>query len=98
MNLIEFANPIGWWWAALALPIVAFYMLRVRLRRQPVSTMRFWDQVFEEKKNPHVVATVAALAVSAVAADIAVATCGRFGRPAVEWAEEPASTMGRDCR
>ncbi len=50
MNLIEFANPIGWWWAALALPIVAFYMLRVRLRRQPVSTMRFWDQVFEEKK------------------------------------------------
>lgn len=50
MNILEFANPFGWWWAALALPIVAFYILKVRLRRQPVSTMLFWDKVFDEKK------------------------------------------------
>lgn len=50
MNILEFANPFGWWWAALALPIIGFYILKVRLRRQPVSTMLFWDQVFDEKK------------------------------------------------
>lgn len=50
MSLLEFANPLGWWWAALALPIIAFYILKVRLRRQPVSTLLFWDRVFEEKK------------------------------------------------
>ncbi len=50
MNPFEFANPVGWWWAALAVPIIAFYILKVRLRRQPVSTMLFWDKVFDEKK------------------------------------------------
>ncbi len=50
MNLLEFANPLGWWWAAIALPIVAFYSLKVRLRRLPVSTMLFWDRVYDEKK------------------------------------------------
>ena len=50
MNILEFANPIGWWWLAVALPIIGFYILKVRLRRQPVSTMLFWDKVFDEKK------------------------------------------------
>lgn len=50
MNMLEFANPMGWWWAALALPILAFYILKVRLRRQSVSTLLFWDRVFDEKK------------------------------------------------
>jgi hypothetical protein len=50
LNILEFANPIGWWWAAIALPIIGFYILKVRLRRQPVSTMLFWDKVFDEKK------------------------------------------------
>ncbi len=50
MNILEFANPAGFWWAAVALPIVLLYVLKVRLRRQPVSTFLFWDQVFHEKK------------------------------------------------
>lgn len=50
MNLLEFANPWGWWWGLAALPIIAAYTLKVRLRRQPVSTMLFWDSIFEEKK------------------------------------------------
>lgn len=50
MNLIEFANPAGWWWAFIALPIIAFHMLRVRVKRQPVSTLLFWDRLFDEKK------------------------------------------------
>ena len=50
MNFIEFANPLGWWWAALAVPIIALYILKVRLRRQRVSTFLFWDRLFDEKK------------------------------------------------
>ena len=50
MNLLEFANPLGWWWAALAIPILLLYILKIRLRRQPVSTLLFWAQLFDEKK------------------------------------------------
>ena len=50
MNLFEFANPAGWWWVLLAIPIALLYILKIRLRRQPVSTLLFWDQLFDEKK------------------------------------------------
>ena len=36
--------------AGLAVPIVVFYILKVRLRRVPVLTLMFWQQIFEEKK------------------------------------------------
>jgi hypothetical protein len=47
MNL---ANPMGLIWASLVIPIVIFYILKIRLRRVPVSTILFWRQIFEEKK------------------------------------------------
>ncbi len=47
MNL---ANPAALIWATLAVPIVIFYILKIRLRRVPVSTILFWRQIFEEKK------------------------------------------------
>lgn len=47
MNLV---HPAALALGALALPIVAFYILKVRLRRVPVSTLLFWEQIFEEKK------------------------------------------------
>ena len=50
MNPFEFANPGGWWWILLAIPIALLYVLKIRLRRQSVSTLLFWDQVFDEKK------------------------------------------------
>jgi hypothetical protein len=50
MNLLEFANPGGWWWLLLAVPIALLYILKIRLRRQRVSTLLFWDQLFDEKK------------------------------------------------
>ncbi len=46
MNL---AVPWALAWIALAAPIVVFYILKVRLRRVPVSTTMFWRQIFEEK-------------------------------------------------
>jgi hypothetical protein len=47
MNL---ANPAALIWAALAVPIVIFYILKIRLRRAPVSTMLFWRQIYDEKQ------------------------------------------------
>jgi hypothetical protein len=48
MNL---ANPSALLWAGLAFAIAVFYLLKVRLRRLPVSTNLFWQQVFEEKRH-----------------------------------------------
>ena len=37
-------------WAALAVPIVVFYILKIRLRQVPVSTTIFWQQIYDEKR------------------------------------------------
>lgn len=47
MSLI---HPSALAWLALAIPIVIFYILKIRLRRVPVSTILFWQQIFEEKQ------------------------------------------------
>ncbi len=47
---MNFANPTALALAALAIPIIVFYILKVRLRRVPVSTVMFWQQIFEEKQ------------------------------------------------
>jgi hypothetical protein len=46
---MSFAAPIAFILAALAAPIVVFYVLKVRLRRVPVSTNLFWKQIYDEK-------------------------------------------------
>src|SRR3954447_12598723 len=47
MNL---ANPTALLWALLAVPVVVFYVLKIRLKRVPVSTVIFWRQLFDEKR------------------------------------------------
>ena len=46
---MSFALPIAFTLAALTLPIVALYILKVRLRRVSVSTNLFWKQIYDEK-------------------------------------------------
>ncbi len=46
---MSFALPTAFLLAAIALPIVGLYILKVRLRRVPVSTNLFWHQIFDEK-------------------------------------------------
>ena len=48
---MTFDSPGSLFWLALAVPIVVFYILKIRLRRQPVSTVMFWKQVLDEQ-NP----------------------------------------------
>ena len=46
---MSFSNPAAIIWALLAIPIVIFYILKIRMRRVPVATTMFWQQVFDEK-------------------------------------------------
>lgn len=47
MNLL---HPLALAWLGLVVPIVIFYILKIRMRRVPVSTILFWRQIFEEKQ------------------------------------------------
>src|SRR4029079_15942634 len=46
---MSFLAPWAWFFALLAAPIIVFYILKIRLRRIPVATTIFWQQVFDEK-------------------------------------------------
>src|SRR5215207_3519798 len=47
---MSLANPFSLWWLLLVIPVVVFYVLKIRLKRVPVSTVIFWRQLFDEKK------------------------------------------------
>ncbi len=47
--MISLTAPYALLLAALALPIIGFYILKVRLRRIPVSTNLFWKQIYDDK-------------------------------------------------
>jgi hypothetical protein len=46
---MSFIAPLALAWSALAIPIVIFYILKIRLRQVPVSTTIFWQQIYDEK-------------------------------------------------
>jgi hypothetical protein len=46
---MSFAVPAAMLLGALSLPIIGLYILRVRLRRVPVSTNMFWRQVYQQR-------------------------------------------------
>lgn len=48
---MTFSTPTALFWLLLAVPIIALYVLRVRLRRVPVSTGMFWKQVYKENQT-----------------------------------------------
>ena len=47
---MSLANPMALLWGLLIIPIVILYILKIRLKRVPVSTVLFWRQIFDEKK------------------------------------------------
>ena len=70
---MSLANPTALLWLLLAIPVVVFYILKIRLKRVPVSTVIFWRQIFDEKKPRslwqrlrHLVSLLAQLALLAL--------------------------------
>ena len=48
---MNFLSPTSLFLFGLALPIVALYILRLRRRREPVSTLMFWEELFKERQT-----------------------------------------------
>ncbi len=45
---MSLASPLNLLWLAAIVPVVVFYILKIRLRRVPVSTILFWRQIYDE--------------------------------------------------
>ena len=48
---MNFLSPTAFLLFGLAAPIVALYILKLRRRREPVSTLLFWEQIFKEQQT-----------------------------------------------
>jgi hypothetical protein len=48
---MTFLWPMAWALSALALPIIALYLIRTRLQRKPVSTLLFWQHLTPQVYN-----------------------------------------------
>ena len=48
---MNFISPTAFLLFGLAAPIVMLYILKLRRRREPVSTLLFWEQIFREKQT-----------------------------------------------
>lgn len=48
---MNFLSPTSFFLFALAVPIIALYILKLRRRREPVSTLMFWEQLFKERQT-----------------------------------------------
>ena len=48
---MNFLSPTAFLLFGLAAPIVVLYILKLRRRREPVSTLLFWEQIFREKQT-----------------------------------------------
>ncbi|GHT22887.1 VWA domain-containing protein [Planctomycetales bacterium] len=46
-----FLNPWAWGLLALAVPVIVFFLLKVKLRQERVSTTLFWQRIIEEKRT-----------------------------------------------
>ncbi len=47
---MSLASPLALLWLAALIPVVVFYILKIRLRRVPVSTILFWRQIYDEHR------------------------------------------------
>lgn len=48
---MNFLSPLSLSLFGLAIPIIALYILKLRRRREPVSTLMFWEQLFRERQT-----------------------------------------------
>jgi hypothetical protein len=48
---MTFTHPLAWGLLLLAVPIILFFFLKIRFRREAVATTIFWQQVFEERRT-----------------------------------------------
>ena len=47
---MQLTHPLALLWLLLGLPLIVLYLLKIRQRRVPVSTIIFWNQVFADRR------------------------------------------------
>jgi hypothetical protein len=82
---MSLANPAALAWLALAVPVVIFYILKIRLRRVPVSTVLFWRQIFDEKKPRSLWQRLRHLVSLAVQLALLLLLAGALAEPFFSW-------------
>lgn len=90
---MNFATPTAFLWALLALPIVVFYILKIRLRRVPVSTVMFWRQIFEEKQPRSIWQTLRHLLSLLLQLAFLMLLVGALSDPAFDWQTRDARRL-----
>ena len=48
---MSFEHPQGLWLLTLGIPILVFHFYKGRVRRMPVPTLAFWEQVIIEEER-----------------------------------------------
>ena len=93
---MSLAFPLALAWAALAIPIVIFYILKIRLRQVPVSTTIFWQQIYDEKQ-PRSLWQMLRHWLSLLVQILAAAARVRAGRAVFHWeiSASPPADPGR---
>src|SRR5947209_18606916 len=82
---MSLANPLALAWGLLLIPIVIFYILKIRLKRVPVSTVLFWRQIFDEKKPRSLWQRLRHLISLAVQLLLLVLLAGALAEPFFSW-------------
>src|SRR5919202_1791294 len=82
---MSLANPTALLWALLAIPVVIFYILKIRLKRVPVSTVIFWRQIFDEKRPRSLWQRLRHLLSLAVQLALLVLLAGALAEPFFTW-------------
>ncbi len=82
---MSLANPAALAWLLLAAPVVVFYVLKIRLRRVPVSTVLFWRQIFDEKRPRSLWQRLRHLVSLLVQLALLVLLAGALAEPFFSW-------------
>ncbi|HWL51195.1 MAG TPA: BatA and WFA domain-containing protein [Chthoniobacteraceae bacterium] len=77
------------WLGLLALPIVAFYLLKTRQRRRPVSTLLFWEQLKPRLENSPFWRKLRRWLSLAAQLLIFALLLAALARPAFDWEQHP---------
>ncbi|MHC5054884.1 MAG: vWA domain-containing protein [Planctomycetota bacterium] len=96
---MTFANLWAFWFAAVALPVVALYFFRIRRKRQDVPHLALWRKVLEERRTTFLLKRLRRLLSLLLQLLILVFLVLALGRPVISafFARDPHLVLVLDC-
>jgi len=90
---MSFLFPLAWWLGLLGLPVIAFYLLKTRQRRKPVSTLIFWQQIKPKIENSPFWRKLRRWLSLALQLLILALVIAAIARPAFSWEKKQAQQV-----